>query len=314
MSTKVLTTKMPKSKTISSTRTPKTTTSEKKREEPRSYPLQKREEEHVDEDIEFLMKQASSMFGSNNKDKSKDKNKCIHSSIINENGIDICVDCGENLNSETFDTEWRYYGDNSKSYDPTRCQYRKVQDKGIKKELEKMAFSREIIDKADYYYQKVTQGDIKRSLYRQGIMFACVYYSYKFYKKKITTVELDEIFKIGRRKMSKGLTYFKVRIPKDEIVDEEEDYVTAEDFIPKILEKWNVKESHVKHVVEIFKTLKDKSSLLNTSNPQSVASGIVYYYLKKLGIDITPGKFGKIVELSEITINRITNEVEDNLV
>jgi len=34
---------------------------------------------------------------------------------------------------------------------------------------------------------------------------------------------------------------------------------------------------------------------------------------KKLNIDITPSKFGKLVGLSEITINRITNEIKEIL-
>jgi hypothetical protein len=32
-----------------------------------------------------------------------------------------------------------------------------------------------------------------------------------------------------------------------------------------------------------------------------------------LDLEITPSKFGKLVGLSEITINRITNEIEDIL-
>jgi transcription initiation factor TFIIIB Brf1 subunit/transcription initiation factor TFIIB len=270
----------------------------------------------IDEDIEFLMKQAQdNRMGINMNPKTK-KKKCLHESIINEGGIDICVNCGETIQLETFDTEWRYYGDNdsSKSYDPSRCQYRKVQDKGIKIDLEKLGFSREIIDKADYYYQKVTKEDIKRSKIRKGIMFACVLYSYKFIKKHITTEELDDIFKIGRRNMSKGLTYFKTRIPKDELINLDSEYITAEHYIPSILEKFNVKQEHVKYVLSLYKQLNDKSILINTSNPQSVSSGLVYYFLKKLNIDITPSKFGKMVSLSEITISRISNEIEDILV
>jgi RNA polymerase-binding transcription factor DksA len=157
----------------------------------------KKEESLIDDDMEMFMRK---------KEKKSKKVKCSHSSIINEGGIDICVDCGETIQMETFDTEWRYYGDadSNKSYDPSRCQYRKVQDKGIKKDLEKLGFSREIIDKSDYYYQKVTQGDIKRSNLRKGIMFACVLYSHKYIKKHITSEELDKVFEIGRKNMSKG--------------------------------------------------------------------------------------------------------------
>ncbi len=274
-----------------------------------TYPADKaskqKNEDQYDEDIEFLMKKKQH-------EKKTKKSKCSHTSIINESGVDICVDCGETIQLETFDTEWRYYADtDNKSYDPSRCQYRKVQDKGIKKDLEKLGFSREIIDKSDYYYQKVTQGDIKRSKLRKGIMFACVFYSHKFIRKYITCEELDKIFDIGRKKMSKGLTYFKTRISKEELVELDFEYITAEHYIPSILEKFNVKDEHVKYVLELYKSLTDKSTLINTSNPQSVSSGLVFYFLKKLNIEISPLTFGKIVGLSEITISRIANEIDD---
>jgi len=276
-----------------------------------TYPadnIKQKKEEIFDEDMEMLMK--------NLKKEKKSKNvKCSHASIINEGGIDICVDCGETIQLDSFDTEWRYYGDadSNKSYDPSRCQYRKVQDKGIKKDLEKLGFSREVIDKSDYYYQKVTQGDIKRSNLRKGIMFACVLYSHKYIKKHITSEELDKVFEIGRKNMSKGLTYFKTRITKEELNELDFEYITAEHYIPSILDKFNVKDEHVKYVLKLYKHLSDKSTLINTSNPQSVSSGLVYYFLKKLNLDITPLQFGKIVSLSEITISRISNEIEEIL-
>ena len=277
-----------------------------------TFPLnKKKEEEIINVDEMFEMSFTSTL-------KKKKKEKCTHSSIINEAGIDVCVDCGENVNTETFDVEWKYYAD-SKSSDPSRCQYRKVPDKGIKKELEKIGFSREIIDKADYFYQKVTQGDIKRSNLRKGIEFACVFYDYKALGKPIVAEKLDEMFKVsgdklGRRKMSKGITYFKTRIPKEELMKIEDEYITAEHFIPDILEKFNVKDEHVKYVLNLYKVLSNKSALMNTSNPQSVSSSLVYYFLEKLNIDITPSQFGKLVGLSEITINRITNEIKDILI
>jgi len=284
---------------------------------PSTFPINKKKEEEVIEfDELFEMSFTSSI--KKKKEKKEKKEKCTHSSIINEAGIDICVDCGENVSTETFDVEWKYYADSSKSADPSRCQYRKVPDKGIKKELEKIGFSREVIDKADYFYQKVTQGDIKRSNLRKGIEFACVFYAYKALGKPIVAEKLDDMFKVsgtklGRRKMSKGITYFKTRIPKEELMQIEDEYITAEHFIPDILEKFNVKEEHVNYVLNLYKVLSSKSTLLNTSNPQSVSSSLVYYFLEKLNIDITPSKFGKLVGLSEITINRITNEIKEIL-
>jgi hypothetical protein len=98
-----------------STKTIRTPTSEIKhsKKEPQTFPKEKNAQQdyNVDEDIEFLMRQQSS----SSKTTKQKKNKCPHSSIINEGGVDVCVDCGENIQVESFDTEWRYYGDGVKS-------------------------------------------------------------------------------------------------------------------------------------------------------------------------------------------------------
>jgi translation initiation factor 2B subunit (eIF-2B alpha/beta/delta family) len=77
------------------------------------------------------------------------------------------------------------------------------------------------------------------------------------------------------------------------------------------LEKFNIKSEHATNILELYKNLKEKSSIINRRNPQSVSCGIVFYYLKRLNLDISASKFGKLVNLSEITINNITSEIED---
>jgi hypothetical protein len=52
--------------------------------------------------------------------------------------------------------------------------------------------------------------------------------------------------------------------------------------------------------------LERKSNVIDKRNPQSVSCGLVYYYLRRLNVDITPAKFGELVGLSAITITNIT--------
>ena len=97
-------------------------------------------------------------------------------------------------------------------------------------------------------------------------------------------------------------------MPKEETTNH---YITAEHYIPEVLEKFNIKAEHASNIIELYKKLKDKSSIINRRNPKSVSCGIVFYYLKRLNLDISASKFGKLVSLSEITINNITQEIED---
>jgi transcription initiation factor TFIIIB Brf1 subunit/transcription initiation factor TFIIB len=196
------------------------------------------------------------------------------------------------------------------SQDHLRCQYRKTVEKGIRTDLTKLGIAPEVIDLADQYYFDVTKGEIKRSNLRKGIMFACVFQAYKDLGKHQTPDYLQNLFKISRRVMSKGLTYF---YPRSNKRSGDNGYITAEHFIPRIMETFNCKQEHIQAALRLYSQVKDKTTLFNSSNPQSVSSGLVYYYFKKINADIPGNTFGKAVGLSEITITRIASRIDEIL-
>lgn len=202
-------------------------------------------------------------------------------------------------------------GDQTKTaQDHMRCQFRKIAEKGIRNDLLKLNIAPEVIEIADSYYEEVTKGEIKRSNLRKGIMFACVFQAYKDLNKHQTPDYLQKLFKITRRTMSKGLTYFYPRSTKR---SGDNGYITAEHFIPRVMETFNVKQEHIDAALKLYDQIKDKTTLFNSSNPQSVSSGLVYYYFKKINVDI-PGKdFGKVVGLSDVTIVRIASRIDEIL-
>jgi hypothetical protein len=166
---------------------------------------------------------------------------CLHTDTINSNGMDICIDCGLEISILNMsEKEWRYYGDNDNinSSDPSRCQFRKNPEKGIKKELIKLGFPIDISNLSDELYLTVTKGEIKRSNLRKGIMFACVFNAYKQKNNPQIPEELQKKFKIDRKNISKGLTYFHLNNSNKT----NDTYISIEDFIPKIMEKFNIKQ------------------------------------------------------------------------
>ena len=66
-------------------------------------------------------------------------------------------------------------------------------------------------------------------------------------------------------------------------------------------------------VCDIYEQIKNRSSRLNRSRPQSVASGIVFYWICLKEKDISLKDFAKKVTLSELTINKMTKEIVDVL-
>ena len=236
--------------------------------------------------------------------------ECKHLERDCVNGQNICCECGEHLEDVIDeDQEWRYYGhsDNKNSSDPSRVQYRKNPDRGIRKDLEKLQFSQEIINLADQYYGEVTKGDIKRGNLRKGIMFACVFEAFNSLDKCQLPEHLQDIFAIKKKDICKGITYFNLgmqtRVKK---------YTTCEDFIPKLCEKFSLKKDFVEEVLALYRSIKGNPTLSH-SYPQSVSAGCIYYVLKKKNIDISPTDFGKVLNMSEITITKKSHEIEDVL-
>jgi transcription initiation factor TFIIIB Brf1 subunit/transcription initiation factor TFIIB len=281
----------------------------KKRRPIHSYPKTREEEEELEVFSQLSLKFPSKFNEESSDEEQPIENECKHSETVCRNGVQICQDCGEHVYEEMMqEQEWRFYGDsdNKNSSDPSRCQYRKQADKGIRKDLEKLNLPSEVIGIADSYYFQVTKGEIKRSNLRKGIMFACVFEAFKDLKKHHTPEDLQALFEIDRKSMSKGLTYFSLRSNR-----KHKEYITAEHFIPKIIRLCELQDECSEPIIKIYQKVKDKSSLLSRSNPQSVSCGVVFYYLKKLNHEISSSIFGKTIGLSEITVNRIANEIEE---
>lgn len=236
---------------------------------------------------------------------------CKHEETEINNGVIECCMCGQHLD-EVMDQgqDWRFYGssDNKNSSDPSRCQFRKSPDKGIRKDLEKLNLPPNVINIAEQYYFEVTQGEIKRGNLRKGIMFACVFEAYKDIKKHQTPDQLRALFCIDKKNGSRGITYFFRRKKKHE-----REYITAEHIIPKICEKFQFTQEATDEVLDLFNELKKKSPKLEQSYPQSISCGCVYYVLKRKNLDISGEQFGKIVGLSSITIAKKATEIEDIL-
>jgi len=274
----------------------------------RSYPRVRNDSSDEDEELNELFRQAYAASEPVKKEEiacitvphQKDE-KCIHPSSLKENGLIICDTCGMQIGE---------YEDSTDSiHDSQRIQHRKVPDKGIAKDLEFYNFPSEIIHLADRFYSMVTNGDIKRSNLRKGIMFACVFYAYKEVGNPQTPDSLREIFGITRKNVSKGLTYFCLGCPKRNL----DHYISAAHFIPQVFKTFGIKEEHTQECLQLFKTIEHKSSLLNRANPQSVSKGIVFYYLRKINSEINITAYSKEVDLSEVTINRICNTIDSIL-
>jgi hypothetical protein len=236
---------------------------------------------------------------------------CKHLDVTDENGIQICCECGEELSRDfNYDKEWRYYGsdDTRRSADPNRCHIRKCEDRTIFKDVENLGFSDRIVGIANDMYIQVTNGKIYRGNSRKAIVFACVYHAFKAIDKPLSCDSLREIFALERKIVLKGLKHVMKHLPKDSNLRTK--YITPIELVEEIMDKFNASKEQKEEVVKLYELIRNKSSKLNRSRPQSVASGLIYFYISHHNKDINIKDFTKKVKLSELTVNNISKEIE----
>lgn len=256
----------------------------------------------------------ASTFSDSSDDLSADESdteECMHTDVVTEMSIKICTKCGYEIEKElNYDKEWRYYPNKEKSQnDTTRCHIRKSNVKTIHKDLENLGFNTKIINTANKMYQTVTGGKIYRGNSRRGIIFACVFNAFKIHNNPQTCENLLRIFNLKRKLGMKGLKYIHLNIEKDMQVQNIR--ITPCHIISDMMQKFITSEpKQVEEVYKIYEHVKNKSSILNRSRPNSTAAGIIYYYILKHNKPITLKQFSKEIELSELTIKKIVKQID----
>lgn len=235
---------------------------------------------------------------------------CDHKNIIKQNNCkEVCSDCGIEVYQQlSLAPEWRYYGENDSrhSSDPNRCVIRKVEDKGIYKDVDSLNLSSEIVEEANQLYTNIFSKGIHRGKSRKSVIFACVFQACKYNKIPILPDQLQKMFKMSKKDVSTGLKYFQLQVQdKPEIKNRSISCISPVEFIPFIMKRFNASQDHISNVKELYYMIQNKSSLINRSNPQSVISGLVFYYCRLIGKNITCAKFSEIVKLSDITVSKI---------
>lgn len=239
--------------------------------------------------------------------------ECEHKDIVNDNGLVSCVDCGMEVSKiVSYEKDWRYYGsdDTRKNSDPNRCHIRKIEDKSIFKDVETFGFSEKIVNLANDIYTEVTKGKIYRGNSRKAIIFGCIFHSIKINGKMYSCESLRSIFKLDKKIILKGLKHVNLNSSKNSNIVNR--YITPIELVNEYITKFNHDEEDKISINGIYERIKNKSSVINRSRPQSVASSIIYFHFSnKFGSNNFSIKdFIKKIKLSELTINKITKEIK----
>ena len=247
-----------------------------------------------------------------NKNDKNDIVECSHESVVTDGNNKICESCGAVLTKEyTFEKEWRYYGsmDTKHNTDPNRCNFRKTDEKTIYKEIEKLNIHTKIVTLANQLYDDVTKSKIYRGNTRKGIIFACVYHAYHLNNNPHSCEQLIQLFEINQKIALKGLKFVNLNLPQDYKMKLNSS-IDIRVLIKEVMNQFNANQLQINEVLEIYNNIENRSSLLNRSRPQSVASGVVRFYIMKRNPSFSNEYFKQKIKLSDLTLSRIVKEIE----
>lgn len=237
-------------------------------------------------------------------------NVCLHENVLFEHGIQLCSSCGVELkDNKLFDSNWNCIKEPSNTFvEPNRCYIRKNTERTIYNDIQHLCISEQIKDLANDIYQTVCDKKTKRSKNRKGIIFACVYYAYKLNNNPQSCENLFKIFDIQKKKALNGIKFVNSKIPNDSPI--RFIYITPEHIIKEFLNKFEADDEICENIITLYNKIKGKSNILNRSRPQSISAGVIYYYMQQIGRNLCIKDFTKIVGLSELTIHKITKEID----
>jgi transcription initiation factor TFIIIB Brf1 subunit/transcription initiation factor TFIIB len=242
-------------------------------------------------------------------DDSLDKNdNCKHEQVINDSNSMICNNCGlEIYKIFSYEKEWKYYGDSDSN--PIRCYLRRNDDKTIFKDIENFGFTENIVNCANDIFTNVTEGKIYRGNSRKAIIFACIFNACKMNDNIYSCDLLKELFKLDRKTILKGLKHVNLKSAKTK---QNCKYITPRELIKEYSNKLKIPIEQQEEIEKLFEKIKNKSTLISRSRPQSIASSFIYYYIsRKKGIgNYNIKDYTKTIKLSELTINKISKEID----
>lgn len=236
---------------------------------------------------------------------------CKHGRVTELSGALLCLDCGEEIEKKiSQDKEWRFYGqsDTKHSSDPNRCQMRKIEEKSIFRDVETLGFNEKIVSTANKIYLQVTGGKIHRGNSRKAIIFACVFHAFKIIKKPQPCENLMTIFNLDRKTGLRGLKFVNLNIPKESIINSS--HITPANLVEDIMNKFYATDDQKAEVIALYHLIRNKSSKINRSRPQSIAAALIYFWILENKKKITTKEFVEKVGLSELTVTRLAKEIE----
>jgi len=248
------------------------------------------------------------------------KKECNHENVNIIEDTQICNDCGMQNQSVSYEAEWRFYGssDTRNIKDPSRCHGTNKPTKTINQVIESRYIPNFIVNAMQKKYDAIVKKDTSRGKARRALIAVCELFVYRDMGDDRDVDEIRALYDLKRKDISTAMTKYYAEYPKDLLK-----HLKPCDLIKRYILLSEVPMEHYAHIYKLAKYLDNSSTILNHSNPRSVASSVIFLYLcmfpkLKSKLKLSRSTFAKKVGLSEITITKLTKEasqvINENIV
>lgn len=175
--------------------------------------------------------------------------------------------------------------------------------------------SEKIINTACHYREKILTHTTFRGINREGIIAASIYLACRKLNCPRTDKEIANVFNIEPGEATNGcnLAMHIINIIENDYDEKDKtqfENTKPEAFIDRYCSKLNINDLYTKLCLFIAKCVEQRE-LIPGNVPQSIATGIVYFVSQRFGLQLTKQNIYEISKVSEVTINKCFNLLED---
>jgi transcription initiation factor TFIIIB Brf1 subunit/transcription initiation factor TFIIB len=225
--------------------------------------------------------------------------ECEHKNVTLNQGYYECLDCGLQLTENKKDTN-----------DFERCWVVKKTTRGLCDDVKHCNFPQQVVAKANDIFNLAVKQNEFRINRRRTIVVACIVEAYKMLDIPFLLKDITAQLPTAGENPLAGSEIIEPIVKAMDTNRERNIYNSPLDSAKELLyAHWQNWDDVIVEIGHIFNQVGQKSKILNTARPKSVAAGMIYYYILINDKKITSEEFAEKSKLSFATIKKMTLEV-----
>jgi transcription initiation factor TFIIIB Brf1 subunit/transcription initiation factor TFIIB len=223
---------------------------------------------------------------------------CKHDETSNDNGKKTCLECGELLEENYIATHH--------SSNIIGMKKRRKSESTIYNDIP-FYIEQHIKDITIEIYQKATASKIFRNTSKRSIILASLHRASALAGNHISYYDLLDMFLLKQHEADKGFTILSRNIPKKSEFTLKFNQTKEEMIsINSKLRKLGMDNKIMFNLVaNTFNLVKEKSDIVNTSQPNSIICGCIYFWIVYTRIQKSDDEFSKTVNISKMTLLKV---------